>query len=223
MAACEARNAPGSDNGDSTGLKNSTWEIVGQLTSKPVTFDAIKLTCLRPTFPEILYMHVRCTLVFAASIAVLVTHPAAAQSKRGIWSGTSATQQGTQPFTIVLDSTASGWKGAAAAPSTTSDSLRLVEVSVRADTVEFGIPFNGVTVYVSGLVVGDKLSGELWMQNRSVGSVQLTHKTAPVDKPPPDSKQRGSVLLLMAGEQRSMSSKIQLPQRLEPEAHLIHQ
>ena len=131
-------------------------------------------------------MRVHRTLVFAASIAVLVNHPAAAQSKRGTWSGTSTSQQGTQPFTIVLDSTASGWKGAAVAPSTTSDSLRLVEVSVRADTVEFGIPINGGTVYVSGVVVGDKLSGEIWMQNRTVGSVQLTRKAAPVDKPPRD-------------------------------------
>ena len=129
-------------------------------------------------------MRVHRTLVFAASIAVLVIHPAAAQSKRGTWSGTSTTQQGTQPFTVVLDSAPSGWKGAAVAPSTTSDSLRLVEVSVRADTVEFGIPFNGVIVYVSGVVVGDKLSGELWMQDRNVGSVQLTRKAAAVDKPP---------------------------------------
>ena len=143
-------------------------------------------------------MRVRRTLVFAASIVALVIRPVAAQSKRGIWGGTSATQQGTQPFTIVLDSTASGWKGAAVAPSTTSDSLRLLEVSVRADTVEFGIPYNGVTVYVSGLVVGDKLSGEIWMQNRSVGSVQLTHKTAQVDKPPPDTEPRSCVLPLRA-------------------------
>ena len=134
-------------------------------------------------------MRVHGTLVLAVSIAVLVSDPAAAQSKRGTWSGTSTSQQGTQPFTIVLDSTASGWKGAAVAPSTTSDSLRLVEVSVRADTVEFGIPVNGATVYVSGLVAGDKLSGQIWMQNRSVGSVQLTRKPAPVDKPPPDAKQ----------------------------------
>jgi hypothetical protein len=131
-------------------------------------------------------MRVHRTLVFAASIAVLVIHPAAAQSKRGTWIGTSTSQQGTQPFTIVLDSAASGWKGAAVAPSTTTDSLRLVEVSVRADTVEFGIPINGATVYVSGVVVGDKLSGEIWMQNRNVGSVQLTRKTAPVEKPPRD-------------------------------------
>jgi hypothetical protein len=131
-------------------------------------------------------MRVHRTLVFAASIAVLVIHPAAAQSKRGTWIGTSTSQQGTQPFTIVLDSAASGWKGAAVAPSTTTDSLRLVEVSVRADTVEFGIPINGATVYVSGVVVGDRLSGEIWMQNRNVGSVQLTRKAAPVEKPPRD-------------------------------------
>jgi hypothetical protein len=125
----------------------------------------------------------RITIV-AATIALFVTNVAAAQSKRGTWTGTSATQQGTQPFTIVLDSTATGWKGAAVAPSTTSDSLRLVDVSVRADTLEFGIPVNGVTVYISGLVAGDKFSGQIWMQNNSVGSVQLTRKTASADKPP---------------------------------------
>jgi hypothetical protein len=129
--------------------------------------------------------------MLAASIAVLVIHPAAAQSKRGIWTGTSATQQGSQPFTIVLDSTASGWKGSAVAPSTMNDSLRLVEVSVRADTVEFGIPVNGVTVYISGVVVGDRLSGQIWMQNNNVGSIQLTRKTVPVDKPPSDKSNDG--------------------------------
>ena len=122
--------------------------------------------------------------IFAAAIAVLAIHSAAAQSKRGIWSGTSTTQQGTQPFTIVLDSTASGWKGAAVAPASTSDSLRLVDLSVRGDTLEFGIPFNNVTVYISGQVVGDKFSSQIWMQNNSVGSVQLTRKPSPNDKPP---------------------------------------
>jgi len=129
-------------------------------------------------------MRVHASMI-AASIAVLAVHPAAAQSKRGTWSGTSTTQQGTQQFTIVLDSTASGWKGAAVAPTTTSDSLRLLDVSVRADTVEFGIAVNNVTVYISGLVVGDKLSGQIWMQNNSVGSLQLTRKTTPAVKPPP--------------------------------------
>ena len=129
-------------------------------------------------------MRVHRVSMIAASIAVLVVHPAAAQSKRGTWTGTSDTQQGSQPFTIVLDSTASGWKGAAVAPTTTGDSLRLVEVSVRADTVEFGIPVNGMTVYISGLVVGDKLSGQIWVQNNSVGSVNLTRKPAAAAKPP---------------------------------------
>jgi len=117
--------------------------------------------------------------LIATVIGVLVAHPAAAQTKRGIWTGTSTTQQGTQQFTIVLDSAASGWKGAAVAPTTTSDSLRLVDVSVRADTVEFGIPVNGMTVYISGRVVGDKLGGQIWMQNNNVGSIQLTRKTPP--------------------------------------------
>ncbi len=122
----------------------------------------------------------------AIVLALLFANLAAAQSKRGTWAGTSVTQQGTQPFTIVLDSAASGWKGAAVAPSTTSDSLRLVDVSVRADTVEFGIPVNGVTVYVSGVVTADKFTGQIWMQNTSVGSVQLTRKTPAADKPPAD-------------------------------------
>jgi len=131
-------------------------------------------------------MRSHCVPIFAALIAVLVSHPAAAQSKRGVWAGTSTTQQGTQPLTIVLDSTASGWRGAAVAPSSTSDSLRLVDVNVRGDTLEFGIPFNNVTVYMSGPVVGDKFSSQIWMQNNSVGSVQLTHKPAPNAKPPAD-------------------------------------
>jgi len=128
-------------------------------------------------------MRVHRVSLFAASIAMLAVHSASAQSKRGIWTGTSATQQGTQQFTIVLDSTAVGWKGAAVAPATTSDSLRLVDVSVRADTVEFGIPVNGVTVYISATAIGDKLSGGIWMQNTNVGSIQLTRKPAPADKP----------------------------------------
>src|SRR5215208_2004107 len=136
--------------------------------------------------PEITCMRVHHIPMIAVSIAVLAVHQAAAQSKRGTWTGTSTTQQGTQPFTIVLDSTGTGWKGAAVAPTTTGDSLRLVEVSVRADTVEFGIPVSGVTVYISGVVVGDKLTGQIWRQNNNVGSVQLTRKTAPVDKPPAD-------------------------------------
>ena len=146
-------------------------------------------------------MRVHRSSMIAVSIAVLVVHPAAAQSKRGTWSGTSTTQQGTQQFTIVLDSTASGWKSAAVAPTTTSDSLRLLDVSVRADTVEFGIAVNNVTVYISGLVVGDKLSGQIWMQNTSVGSLQLTRKTPPADKPPSDSPNRKHLRRALTGKE----------------------
>jgi len=127
--------------------------------------------------------------ILAVTLAFFVTNHAAAQSKRGAWTGTSVTQQGTQPFTVVLDSVANGWRGAAVAPMTTSDSMRLVDVSVRADTLEFGIPLNGATYYVMGRVTGDTFNGQIWMGNTSVGSVQLTRKTTPgqkaaADKPP---------------------------------------
>ena len=151
-------------------------------------------------------MRVHRVSMIAASIAVLAVHQAAAQSKRGTWAGTSTTQQGTQQFTIVLDSAASGWKGAAVSPATTSDSLRLVEVSVRADAVDFGIPVNGVTVYISALVVGDKLSGQIWMQNNSVGSVQLTRKAAPSDKPPLD-KSNSSIAIMVCIMTRGGSTR----------------
>jgi hypothetical protein len=124
----------------------------------------------------------RASLVAVLAVSLLAT-PAIAQSKRGTWAGTSNTAQGTQPFTIVLDSTSAGWVGAAVAPMM-NDSLKLVEISVRADTVEFGIPVNNTTVYISGLVSGDKMSGKIWMQNNSVGSVDLTRKPAASPKPP---------------------------------------
>jgi hypothetical protein len=136
--------------------------------------------------PEIACMRMHRVIFLAASIAALGIHPAAAQSKRGTWVGTSTTAQGPQRFIVVLDSAATGWRGAAVAPATTRDSLRLVDISVRADTVEFGVPVNGVTVYISGIVVGDKLTGQIWMQNNNVGSIQLTYRPTSTDKPPAD-------------------------------------
>jgi len=121
--------------------------------------------------------------ILAVTLAILVANRAGAQSKRGTWTGSSVTQQGAQPFTVVLDSVASGWRGAAVAPMTTSDSMRLVDVSVRADTLEFGIPLNGATYYVVGRVTGDTFNGQIWMGNTSVGSVQLTRKATPGEKP----------------------------------------
>ena len=128
-------------------------------------------------------MNCRRTASFVALAACLIAAPAAAQSRRGTWVGPSTSAQGTQPFTVVLDSAASGWKGSAVA-ATMSDSLRLLEVSVRADTLEFGIPVNNMTVYVSGLFSGEKFSGKIWVQNNSVGTVELTRRP-PADKPPP--------------------------------------
>lgn len=117
----------------------------------------------------------------SAALALLLSASAvaAAQTKRGTWEGTASSAQGGQPLVIVLDSTASGWTGAALAQG---DSIRLVQISVRADTVEFGIPFNGAVVGVSGLVAGDKLEGSLWYNNQNIGGVRLTRK--PDEKKP---------------------------------------
>lgn len=87
---------------------------------------------------------------------------------------------------MVLDSTAAGWKGAMVATALQSDSLKLVSVSVSADTLRFGIPVNGLTVYAEGLVAGSKFSGQLWVENSNAGTIQLTRKATPdSDKKPP--------------------------------------
>ena len=64
------------------------------------------------------------------------------------------------------------------------DSLKLVQISVRADTLEFGIPYNGSVVFISGLVASEKFSGSMWVNNSNVGTVELTRKAAADAKPP---------------------------------------
>ncbi len=119
-----------------------------------------------------------------ASIALLfATSVASAQSKRGAWEGTATSQQGPSRLVVVIDSGASGWSGAAIAPSTAADSMRLVSVSVRADTLSFGIPYNNTTVYIEGLVSGGKFSGSMWFNNQNVGTVELTRKSEGAKKP----------------------------------------
>ena len=97
---------------------------------------------------------------------------AAAQSKRGTWEGSAYWSSGSQRLVVVLDSTASGWSGAML-----PDSTRLVSVSVKADTVSFGIPYNGSVVSIGGLVAAGKFSGEMWFNNQNVGTVELTRKS----------------------------------------------
>src|SRR5688572_16204853 len=127
-------------------------------------------------------LHSRLTLTALALMALAT--PALAQVKRGTWEGSSNTQQGTQPITIAIDSGATGWKGTAISAQL-ADSIRLVEVGVAADTLSFGIPFNNVVVYISGLVSGDKFNGGIWYQNQQAGTMQLTRKPPGEQKPPP--------------------------------------
>jgi hypothetical protein len=113
----------------------------------------------------------------------LCASPALAQSLRGTWEGFANSQQGAQRLIVVLDSAASGWRGSAVAPSTGADSIRLVEIRIRADTLSFGIPYNGNTVYIQGVIAATKFSGEMWYGNALAGSVVLTHSTDVEKKP----------------------------------------
>lgn len=107
---------------------------------------------------------------------VIVSSTAAAQSKRGTWEGFANASNGSQRLVVVLDSTAAGWTGAAVAPTAGADSIRLVSVTVRADTLSFGIPYNGTVVSIGGLVADGKFSGSMWFNSQNAGSVELTRK-----------------------------------------------
>ena len=114
---------------------------------------------------------------------ILCASPALAQSKRGTWEGFANSQQGAQRLVIVLDSAASGWRGSAVAAGAGADSIRLVEISVHADTLSFGIPYNGTTVYIQGVIAANKFNGEMWYANASAGTVVLTRNADAEKKP----------------------------------------
>jgi len=123
----------------------------------------------------------RCVL---ALVALMITSSAAAaQSKRGTWEGVATSQQGPQRLVVVIDSAASGWSGASVAPYMAADSTRLVFVTVKADTLSFGIPYNNTTVHITGLVADGRFSGAMWFNNQNVGTVELTRKVDPQKKP----------------------------------------
>jgi hypothetical protein len=120
----------------------------------------------------------RCAL--ALSALVLSASTAAAQAHKGTWQGSVYMQSGTQPLTVVIDSAAAGWGGAALAQG---DSIKLVDVKVKADTLSFGVPYNGMVVYFVGLVADEKFSGGMWVNNANAGSVELTRKSEAAKKP----------------------------------------
>lgn len=119
----------------------------------------------------------------ALAALVLSASTAAAQVQKGTWEGAIYMQNGSQKLTVVLDSASAGWAGAALAPQTQSDSIKLVDVKVKADTLSFGIPYNGMVVYFVGLVGEGKFSGNMWVNNANAGSVELTRKSVAATKP----------------------------------------
>jgi hypothetical protein len=115
-------------------------------------------------------------------IAILIAAPVLAQSPRGTWEGFAYTGGSSQQVTIVLDSAAGGWKGAASSP-TVGDAIPLVTVALKADTLSFGIPYNGMTVWINGLVSGAKFNGQIWVNNDNAGTMELTRKAEAAEKP----------------------------------------
>jgi hypothetical protein len=118
----------------------------------------------------------------AAVILSLIASPALAQSARGTWEGAAYTGNSSQKVTVVLDSVATGWKGTVVS-SMGPEAVPLVTVTLKADTLSFGIPYNGATVWIQGLVAGSKFSGSIWVGNDNAGTMELTKKGAEADKP----------------------------------------
>jgi hypothetical protein len=115
------------------------------------------------------------TLVLSASVA-------GAQTQKGTWEGAVYMQQGSQKLTVVLDSVAAGWTGAALSPQQ-ADSLKLVDVKIKADTLSFGVPYNGMVIYFVGLIADGKFNGNMWVNNANAGSVELVRKSEAAKKP----------------------------------------
>ncbi len=63
-----------------------------------------------------------------------------------------------------------------------SDLIRLVEISVHADTLSFGI-VQRTTVYIQGVIAANKFNGEMWYANASAGTVVLTRNADAEKKP----------------------------------------
>jgi len=116
------------------------------------------------------------SLAISLAVAPLASAPLHAQSARGIWQGTAYTGDSSQPVTIVLDSSATGWTGAAVAPDTQADSLRLSSVTLRGDTLSFNVSVNGSAVHISGVITAGKFNGRIWIDDSEAGTMELTHK-----------------------------------------------
>jgi hypothetical protein len=117
-------------------------------------------------------------------VASLIAAQLLAQSPRGTWNGSADAGGSSQQVTVVLDSVEAGWTGTITSSMSPSP-IGLTSITLKADTLSFGIPYNGQVVWASGLVASDKFSGQLWVGNDPVGTLYLTRKAAEAEKKPP--------------------------------------
>lgn len=117
-------------------------------------------------------------------VASLIAAPLFAQSPRGTWNGTADAGGSSQQITVVLDSVEAGWTGTITSSMSPSP-IGLTSITLKADTLSFGIPYEGQMIWASGLVASGKFSGQLWVGNDPVGTLYLTRKAATeADKKP---------------------------------------
>lgn len=110
-------------------------------------------------------------------VASLIAVPVFAQAPRGTWTGSADAGGSSQQVTVVLDSAAGGWTGTISS-SISPAPIALTSITLKADTLSFGIPYNGSIVWASGLVASEKFSGSLWVGNDNVGTLYMTRKAS---------------------------------------------
>ena len=131
--------------------------------------------------------HIARMAAAAITIASLNAGAALAQSHAGTWEGTVTTQQGGQPATVTLDSTATGWQGSVLAPMFQGQAMPFSSVSVKGDTVSMTMNVQNASVGMRGLVATDthQLNGRVWVDGNEVGSFTFTRKVAAPSANPP--------------------------------------
>lgn len=134
------------------------------------------------------------TFVRAALVALLAASPVAAQSARGTWEGFAYTGNNSQKVVVVIDSASAGWKGTIVS-SMSPDAVALITVTMKSDTLSFGIPFNGMTIWVNGLVGASKFNGNIWVDNNNAGTMELSRKAADEKTAKPERIERGEPIV----------------------------
>jgi hypothetical protein len=115
----------------------------------------------------------------SAAVALLTSFPAPALAQRfaGIWDGIAVGQR----LTVMLDSTAAGWRGAAVAPGVSPDTFALTAVVVRGDSVELQVPADKSGTVLRGRIAADRteLHGLVALGPDLVGTFRLARPGSP--------------------------------------------